>query len=143
MWSAIGSFLLGACGWVIARFLFEPFKEIMDLRRKTQAELIFQGNLSTGTSEEERADASVSFRRIGVDLTAQHLATYPWMRWICSFLLRWDVHSAGEMLITLGNSLQFEGFSMASPEVARTVNCIRKALRLPMPVVCARSVGGL
>lgn len=36
MWTAIFTVILGGVGWVIAKLLFEPLKEIADLRHETQ-----------------------------------------------------------------------------------------------------------
>jgi hypothetical protein len=45
MWSALASIVLGAVGWGVTRLLFEPMKEIVDLRHEAQECLIVHGNL--------------------------------------------------------------------------------------------------
>lgn len=131
MWSAIASIVLGALGWAIAKLLFEPMKEIVDLRRETQECLIVHGNLPKDAPSEERRAAAESFRRIGAGLVSRHIAAYPWVSWWCRACLGWDIHSAGAFLIGIGNSTQFDGFSFAS--VSPTVSFIWKSLRLPDP----------
>lgn len=131
MWSAIFSILLGAIGWGGGRLLFEPIKEIVDLRREVQECLIVHGNLSKDALAEERRAASDTFRRIGAGLVSRHIAAYPWVKWFCETCLRWDIHSAGAFLIGIGNRIQFEGYSFVS--VSPTVPLIRKCLGLPTP----------
>jgi hypothetical protein len=130
MWSALASIILGVIGWIIARFLFEPMKEIADLRREAQECLIFHGNVAKDAPAEERRAASDAFRRIGAGLVSRHIAAYTWVRWCCAWL-GWDIHSAGALLISLGNSIQFEGFSLAN--LSPTVAHVRGCLKLPAP----------
>jgi hypothetical protein len=131
MWSALASIVLGAVGWGVTRLLFEPMKEIVDLRREAQECLIVHGNLGKEAPAEERQTASDAFRRIGAGLVSRHLAAaYPWVRWCCA-LLGGDIHSAGAMLISLGNSTQFEGFTLAN--LSPTVAHVRHCLKLPTP----------
>ena len=130
MWAAIASFVVGVCGWGFAKLLFEPLKEIIDLRREAQECLIFYGNLSKDAPSDERRTAADSFRRVGVGLVSRHIAAYPWVAW-ASRQLRWDIHSAGALLISIGNSIQFEGFSFIS--VSPIVPQVRQCLRLPVP----------
>jgi len=131
MWAAIASFLVGAGGWAFARLLFEPLKEIIDLRREVQECLIIYGNLSRDAPAEERHAASEAFRRIGAGLTSRHIAAYPWVKWSYETRFRWDIHSAGAFLISIGNTTQFDGFSFAN--VSPTALLIRECLRLPPP----------
>jgi hypothetical protein len=131
MWSAIASIILGALGWACARLLFEPLKEIVDLRREAQECLIVFGNLSKDASPEDRRAAAEAFRRIGAGLVSRHIAAWPWVRWFSARCIRWDIHSAGTMLVGIGNTTRNEGFSHAN--ASATVPLIRKCLRLPTP----------
>ena len=36
MFAAMFSIILGVTGWIIAKLIFEPAKEILDLRREAQ-----------------------------------------------------------------------------------------------------------
>jgi hypothetical protein len=125
MWSVLtttATIGLGAFGWFVTRLMFEPIREILDLRRETQECLIIHGNLAKDVPTEagDRRAASDAFRRIGAGLVSRHIAAYPWVRWW--FVWRgYDIHSAGALLIGLGNSTQFEGYSLASlsPNVTR------------------------
>jgi hypothetical protein len=74
---AIMSLLLGAIGWVVVRLLFEPCREISELRREAQVMLIVYGNLSKDAPADERRAASEAFRRVGAGLVARHIAAYP------------------------------------------------------------------
>jgi hypothetical protein len=133
MWSAIASIILGATGWGFARLVFEPMKEIMDLRREAQECLIIHGNLAKDAPTEDRRAASDTFRRIGAGLVSRHIAAhpwYPWVRWCCT-RLGWDIHSAGALLISLGNSTHFEGYTLAN--LSPLVVHIRCCLKLPTP----------
>jgi hypothetical protein len=131
MWSALASIILGAVGWGLTRLLFEPMKEIVDLRREAQECLIVHGNLGKEAPANERRAASDAFRRIGAGLVSRHLAAaYPWVRWCCA-CVGWEIHSAGALLISLGNSTQFEGYTLANP--SSTVVHIRNCLKLPEP----------
>jgi hypothetical protein len=94
MWSALASIVLGAVGWGVTRLLFEPMKEIVDLRREAQECVIVYGNLAKDAPAEERRAASDAFRRIGAGLVSRHIAGYPWVRGRCAWL-GWDIHSAG------------------------------------------------
>jgi hypothetical protein len=130
MWSALASIILGAVGWGVTRLLFEPMKEIVDLRREAQECLIIHGNLAKDASAEERRAASDAFRRIGAGLVSRHIAAYPWVR-RCYTRFGYDIHSAGTLLISLGNSTQFEGYTLAN--LSPTVALIRRSLKLATP----------
>jgi hypothetical protein len=130
MWSALATFIFGICGWGFAKLVFEPLKEIIDLRREAQECLITHGDLSKDAPADDRRFAADTFCRIGAGLVSRHFAAYPWVRW--AYLgLRWDIHSAGVMLIRIGKSIQFTGFSQ--PNLAAEVGLIRNSLRLPPP----------
>ncbi|MGA8548728.1 MAG: hypothetical protein WB678_00680 [Stellaceae bacterium] len=133
MWAAIASIILGALGWGFARLVFEPMKEIVDLRREAQECLIIHGNLAKDAPAEDRRAASDTLRRIGAGFVSRHIAAHPWypcVRWCCTWL-GWDIHSAGALLISLGNSTQFEGYSLAN--LSPTVAVIRCCLKLGTP----------
>ena len=121
---------LGAIGWLVAKFIVEPFKEIGDLRREAQAILIVHGNLSKDAPAEDRRATSDAFRRVGAAFVAHHLAGYRWTAMLCG-RFGWDIHSAGELLIGIGNATQFDGFSMVS--VSPNIALIRDCLKLPAP----------
>jgi hypothetical protein len=128
MFGGLVSIVLGVCGWMIAKLLFEPAKEILELRREAQEYLIIYGNLSADAPLEERRMAADSFRRVGAGLSSRHIAAYPWVR--AAFRrLSWDIHSAGELLLGLANGTQFQGFSRAN--TSPTAQFIRDCLRLP------------
>jgi len=131
MWSAIASVILGALGWAGARLLFEPLKEIVDLRREAQECLIVFGNLSKDAPPDDRRAAAEAFRRIGAGLVSRYIAAWPWVQWFCDQCLRWDIHSVGAMLVGIGNTTRDEGFSHAN--ASATVPLIRTCLRLPTP----------
>jgi HAMP domain-containing protein len=132
MWSALASISLGIIGWCIARLLFEPLKEIVDLRREVQENLILRGNLAKDAPEDERRAASDAFRRLGAGLVARHLAAYCWVKSFYRMVLRWNIHRAGALLISVGNSLQFEesGLTLADDGLSTNVKLIRQELRL-------------
>lgn len=131
MWSAIASVVLGLCGWGIAKLLFEPLKEIIDLRRKAQECLIVYGDLHKDASPDERREAAETFCRIGAGFVSHHYAAYPWVTWTYTSGLRWDIHSAGEMLIRIGKGIQSIGYSW--PNNSTDASLIRQCLRLPYP----------
>jgi len=131
MWSAIASIVLGVCGWGIAKLLFEPLKEIIDLRREAQECLIVYGDLHKDAPADERGQAAGTFRRIGAGPVSHHYAAYPWVTWAYALGLRWDIHSAGEMLIRIGKGIQSIGYSW--PNNSADVSLIRQCLRLPYP----------
>ena len=142
MWTAIATVILGGIGWIIVKLLFEPLKEIVDLRRQAQECLIAYGDLSKDSPADDRHAAADAFRRIGAGFVSRHYAPYPWANWTYDFILRWlqwDIHSAGNLLISIGNGTQSAGFSWAnnSPLVA----LIREHLKLPNPVASAPSGG--
>src|SRR5271154_4363481 len=99
MWSSVLVIFLGALGWWIGKFLFEPWKEIADLRRDVQECLIVYGNLDKDAPENERREAATTFCRLGAGLASRHSAAYPWVRWFCERILRLDIYSAGSSLI--------------------------------------------
>lgn len=135
MRSALASILFGAFGWFVTHFMVEPMKAILDLRREAQECLIVHGNLAKDAPADDRRAASDKFRGIGAGLVSRHIAGFPWVRWCCT-RLGYDIHSAGYLLIRLGNSTQFEGYSLAnlSPMVVH----IRDCLNLPTPKTPAR-----
>ena len=93
MFTVFISVVFGVCGWMIAKFLFEPLKEILDLRRETQECLIIYGDLSKDAPPDERHMAAEAFRRAGAGLVSRYIAGYPWVTW---YLRRfWDINSAG------------------------------------------------
>jgi hypothetical protein len=86
------TFVLGASGWGFTWLLFEPTKEIMNLRREAQEYLIFHGNLEKkDVPPEERRTASDAFRRIGAGLVSRYAAVYRWVRPIWLWL-GWNIH---------------------------------------------------
>jgi hypothetical protein len=131
MWSGIVMFVLGAGGWMIAKLLFEPMKEITGLRREAQECLIVYGNLSRDAPADERRIAAQTFRRVGAGLVSRHIAAPRWVKWCYEGYLRWDVHSAGTMLIRIGDTTQSEGFSFANSSPLTPL--IRDCLKLPAP----------
>jgi hypothetical protein len=99
---------------------------------------IAYGDLPRDAPPDDRRNAAEAFRRIGAGLVSRYYAPYPWAIWTCGFVLRWwqwDIHSAGNLLISIGNGTQAAGFSWAnsSPLVA----LIRQNLRLPSPEASA------
>jgi hypothetical protein len=110
MFTVIISVVSGVCGWVIAKLLFEPVKEIFDLRREAQECLISYGDLSKDAPTDERRMAAEAFRRVGVGLVSRYHAGYPWVTWCVRRFLHWDINSAGAFLIGIARSTQFEGF---------------------------------
>jgi hypothetical protein len=80
MWSAIASVILGVIGWALAKLLFEPLKEIIDLRREAQECLLVYGDLSRDAPSDERHAAAQAFRRVGAGLVSRHLAAYRWVK---------------------------------------------------------------
>lgn len=131
MWAALASFFLGVVGWAFAKLLFEPLKEIIDLRRRVQECLIIHGNVSKDAPAEERYAAAAAYRHVGAGLASRHVAAYPWVKWVYETRLRWDIHSAGAFLINIGNATQKAGFSFAN--ASPIVMLIRECLRLPSP----------
>ena len=131
MWSSLFMLGLGVGGWWISKFLFEPLKEIYDLRRDVQECLIIHGGLSKDAPDDQRAAAATSFSRLGAGLVARDLAAYSWVRWFCGKVLRLDIYSAGGLLIGIGNDTRLSGFSFAS--LSPTIPRIRQSLRLPAP----------
>jgi len=105
MFAAMFSIILGICGWIIAKLLFEPTKEILDLRREAQECLIIYGDLSKDAPLDERRIAAEAFRRVGAGLSSRYIAAYPWVRW-CFGHISWDIHGAGELLLGLAHSTQ-------------------------------------
>lgn len=133
MWSSLFTLGLGAGGWWISKFLFEPLKEIYDLRRDVQECLIIHGDLSKDAPEDQRGATATTFFHLGAGLVARDLAAYSWVRLFCVKFLGLDIYSAGGLLIGIGNDTRFSGFSFAS--LSPTVPLIRKCLRLPAPRV--------
>jgi hypothetical protein len=124
------SAFFGVSGWVFVNLVFGPLKEVFELRRETEECLIVYGDLSADAPPDERRMAADAFRRIGAGLLSRHVAAYRWVKRYFEFR-RWDIHSAGEMLISVGRGTQFEGFSHAN--ASPLVPLIRKSLRLPPP----------
>jgi len=81
MGTALATIALGAFGWMIAKLLFEPMKEIADLGRQAQEVLIVYGNLSKDAPSEERRTAAQAFRGTGAGLVSRHIAAWAWVKW--------------------------------------------------------------
>jgi HAMP domain-containing protein len=134
MWTVIFTVILGGIGWIIAKLLFEPLREIADLRRRAQECLIAYGDLSKDAPADNRYAAADAFRRIGAGLVSRHYAPYPWANWTYDYALNWlgwDIHSAGNLLISIGNATQSDGFSWANG--SPLVMLVRQSLKLPSP----------
>jgi hypothetical protein len=134
MLTAIATVALGGIGWIIAKLLFEPLKEIIDLRREAQECLLAYGDLSKDAPADDRRTAAEAFRRIGAGFVSRHYAPYPWANWTYDYVLRWlqwDIHGAGCLLISIGNGTQSAGFSWANS--SPLVMLIRDNLKLPNP----------
>jgi len=128
MLTVIISVFFGVSGWVIAKLLFEPVKEIFDLRREAQEYLIAYGDLSKDAPADERRMAAQAFRRVGAGLVSRHNAGYPWVTW-CVRRFLWDINSAGAFLIDIARRTQFEGLTHAN--AFPTAPLIRRCLELP------------
>jgi hypothetical protein len=126
MWSPLS--IIG----VLVRAVDAPFrevKEVSDLRRSALECLTIYGELSPDAPSELRRSAGQEFRRIGAALLSRHATAGRVVRWWCETRKCWDVHSAGEMLISIGNGTQFLGFSFAN--ASPTGMLIRQCLQLP------------
>jgi hypothetical protein len=77
MWTVILTVVLGGTGWIIAKLLFEPLKEIIDLRREAQECLIAYGDVPREAPSDDRRNADEAFRHIGAGLVSHHYAPYP------------------------------------------------------------------
>jgi len=128
MWGAIGGVVFGVCGWLLAKLLFEPVKEIIDLRREAQECFIVYGDLSKDAHPDERRMAVDAFRRGGAGIVSRAIAAYPWVNF-CLTRFSVDIHSAGELLLGVARNTQFQGFSHANLSAEATL--IRTCLRLP------------
>jgi hypothetical protein len=95
--------------------------------------LVIYGDLAKDASTEERQIAATAMRRVGGGLKSRHVAGYPWVKWCMVYfpLLRWDIHSAGDLLISLARTTEFGGFSHVS--ISPPAALIRLCLRLPIP----------
>lgn len=136
MWATIFSFALGFGGWLFAKFIFEPYKEVYDLRREAAEALIIHGDLLPNAASDERREAAHAFQRIGAGLVARHFARhfaqYSPPDWAYIWpLFGWDIHSAGQLLLSLAQVTEKGGFSNAN--ISPNVMIIRSALRLPTP----------
>lgn len=129
MWPAITSFLFGAVGWFSVKFFFEPWSEIAVHRREAQECLIVYADLSPSASIEQRKAAAEAFRRIGAGLVSRHIAAHWWVRKYSCW--RGDIHSAGLLLIGIGNDVQQNGLS--NLHALPIVELIRKSLWLRSP----------
>jgi hypothetical protein len=135
MWSvvaALASIAFGAIGWGIANLLVEPMKAIVDLRREVMECMIVYGDLPPEAPAEQRKLAGETFRRIGAGLVSRHYSAYSWVRWFYTrSSIAWDIHSAGERLIRIGNGIQFS--QLSRPNNLAEMPLIRQSLGLPDP----------
>jgi len=122
---------VGGPGLGHSEALFEgPVRRSWTCGRQAQECLILHGYLPADAPADERLECAPEFRKIGAGLVSRHIASYPWVRW-CIRYLGWDIHSAGAMLIGIGDSTRKEAFSNAS--LSATVALIRASLRLSPP----------
>lgn len=132
MLSVIATLFFGAIGWGVTRLLFEPMTAIVDLRREAMECLLVYGDLPSDAPADQRRQAAETFRRIGAGLVSRHYAAYSWVKWFYTHpRMAWDIHSAGESLIHIGNGIQFSGISW--PNNLAEVPILRQCLRLPDP----------
>jgi hypothetical protein len=117
--------------WVTDKLLLGPSKEICELRRSALECLTLYGALSKDASPEQRRIAGEEFRRIGAGLLSRHVTAGRLVRWWYESRKGWDIHSAGEMLISIGNGTEFGGFSFAAASPLTML--IRECLRFPAP----------
>jgi hypothetical protein len=101
----------------------------VELRREAQKILIVHGNIGKDTPIKECQDTGDAFCRVGAALVSRHVAEYPWLRILYEKWLGWDIHSAGEFILGLGNEIKYADSYVSS--VSPTVVLIRDALRLP------------
>jgi hypothetical protein len=109
--------------------VFDTIKQIRDCRRAASRCLTIYGGLRVDAPSELRRSAGEEFRRVGGDLASLHSTSGPLAKWWCESWKRWDIHSAGDMLISVGNGTQFGGFTFAN--ASPTAMLIRECLRLP------------
>ncbi|MGD9614893.1 MAG: hypothetical protein AB7H90_08415 [Alphaproteobacteria bacterium] len=137
MWAATATIVLsvisGIGGWLLARFLGEPYKAIEDLRRETQYALVMFGNIGKSASDEDRQKAAGEFRRIGVALVSYYAAA-PWrMRQLRRHIFKWNIDQAGRLLIKLSNDISVTSENFGGSLLRGRVYEIRNQLGLPSP----------
>src|SRR5579864_6571056 len=109
MWAAIGSFLLGGLGWIVASFFGKPLIEVYDLRRRVHEEIVYTGDISGYQFEDEKQrpvflEAVENLRRLGAKVQAMNVSATESLRLFLS-KRGYDLKLAGGGLIGLSNSL--------------------------------------
>ena len=121
----VGTFAVGAFGWLITHFLADPLLQFGRLRRDIYENLVFTANVSAIVRDDILQDAMSKLRRDGAKLTALWHSTFPVIRWWWGYR-GYKIEDASRALIGLSNSLTTENGQRA---VFR--NRIDRALKLP------------
>jgi hypothetical protein len=66
----IGTFAVGAVGWVVAHFLGDPILRLSQLRRDVREAIFFTANIGEGTEQKIRDLANTELRRLAARLNA-------------------------------------------------------------------------
>jgi hypothetical protein len=123
MWSAIGSFLLGAFGWFLGSFFGKPYLDFLQLKSRVHEEIVYAGNISEKAPQYHQEVETL--RRLGAQVHAID-GTAPKPLRLFLNCRGYDLDNAGLGLIGLSNSLE-----ASKDERALEIALIQRGLKLP------------
>lgn len=123
----IGTFAVGAMGWVLTHFCLKPILKFHRMRERAHETIEFTANVFDRPTDPERYDrACDEIRRLAAQLRALHLSTN-WAVQIYFQIHGYELEEAGSAMIGLSNTL-----SDKTGERAGHRWDAEKALRLPL-----------
>ena len=100
--------LVGVGSWWFTNFIFHPWKEVQELRRKSRFEIIYWSNVSLRTSSHEtQAAGQDAFRKVAFALVALN-ETSPRFIKLLKFT-SYDLTAAADGMINLSHEIMGEG----------------------------------
>jgi hypothetical protein len=88
----------GVFGWWFTNFIFHPWKEVQELRRKSRFEIIYWENFSSETA------AGEAFRKVAFELLALNETSAHWFRKLLQ-LMSYDLAVASNGMIGLSHTI--------------------------------------
>jgi hypothetical protein len=128
-WATVFALFSGIGGWWFTNYIFHPWKEIQELRRKSRFELIYWSSVSSRSSSRETLTAAKdAFRKVALELLALDETSPHWFRKVLTFT-SYDLTAAANGMIAL--SQDFMGDSDFAYRAMHRHD-VEKALRLQL-----------
>ena len=90
----------GVIGWWFTNYVFHPWKEVQELRRKARFETIYWNVMARSQTPAQGEPAREAFRKVAFELIALNEISPRWFKWLLK-LLSYDLAEAADGMIRL------------------------------------------